>query len=122
MTRLIRFAVFALITAVLLALAVANRHSATLYLDPLSPRDVAAAIEPPLFLIILLSMSFGVMTGAFAMWLGQARWRRQVKQRASEAMALKRNLALLEVELAESKKNRPVAAAKFFGSHQGLTH
>ncbi|MBC8051249.1 MAG: DUF1049 domain-containing protein, partial [Chitinophagales bacterium] len=54
MTRLIRFAVLALVTIVTLALLVANRHSVTLYLDPLSPRSAATAIEPPLFLVILL--------------------------------------------------------------------
>ncbi len=122
MTQFIRFAVFATISIVVLALAVANRHVVTLYLDPLSSRDISAAIEPPLFLVILLSAFAGVILGAFATWLSQGRWRRQAKIRGAETVKLKRSLALLEVELAEAKKTRPTAAAKFFGSHQGLTH
>jgi len=120
--KFIRFTVFTLISVVILALAVANRHAVTLYLDPLSPRDIAAAIEPPLFLVILLSAIAGVTFGAFAVWLSQGRWRRQAKIRGAETIKLKRSLALLEVELAEAKKTRPALAAKFFGSHQGLTH
>jgi len=121
-TRLIRFAVLALVTIVTLALLVANRHFVTLYLDPLSPRSVATAIEPPLFLVILLVMITGVCLGAFAVWISQGRWRRQAKLRAAESIKLKRSLALLEVELAETKKARPTMTAKVFGSYQGLTH
>lgn len=122
MTKFIRFAVLAFVTIVTLSLLVANRHGVSVYLDPFSPRAAAAAIEPPLYLVILLTMIAGVILGAFAVWISQGRWRRQAKLRAAEAIKLKRSLALLEVELAEIKKVRPTMAAKVFGSYQGLTH
>jgi uncharacterized integral membrane protein len=123
MIKLFRLAILALLTIVLLALAVANRHGVTLHLDPLAPSTQAGTtLQPPLFFVILLSAIIGVVLGAIVTWLSQGRWRRQAKMRAAEAAKLKRSVALLEIELAEAKKARPALGAKFFGAHQGLTH
>ncbi|MDX2265080.1 MAG: LapA family protein [Hyphomicrobiales bacterium] len=121
MTKVIRLTVLIVLSVSVLTLAVANRHDVVLYLDPLSPRAYAAAIEGPLFLVILLSAAAGVLLGAFSMWLSQSRWRRSARMRAQEAARLKRAVTLLEVELAEAKKAQAPRPSSYFGLRQGLS-
>lgn len=122
MMRFIRLTALALTSVAMLTLAVTNRQQVTLYIDPLTNKDVAAAIQAPFFVIIFACLIAGVILGAIVMWLGQSRWRRQAKIRAGEVMKLKRDMALLETELASIKKGRRNLSSTLFGAERGLPH
>ena len=71
--------------AVLLVLfAVANRQWTGVSLDPFSSEPPALAIHLPLFLVILLTLIFGVIVGGIATWLGQRKWRRAARSLEAE--------------------------------------
>ncbi len=122
MIRFLRLAVMALLAMVILTLAVTNRQDVTLYLDPIAKKDVASAIQAPLYVVIFLCVMIGVVLGAISMWIGQGRWRRQAKARSGEVHKLKRELALLETELANLKKGKRNLSATLFGTERGLPH
>lgn len=68
----------------LVALAVTNRHSVLLSLDPFNAEPVLA-ISLPFYAYLLLSLTLGVLLGGFATWLGQGHWRRAARERNREA-------------------------------------
>lgn len=71
--------------AALLALAVANRHAATLVLDPFNPSAPLVSVSLPFYVYVFAALIVGVMLGGTATWLNQARWRRQARTQAAEA-------------------------------------
>lgn len=82
-----------------IAFAVANRQSVQLILDPLSPSDPALAIEAPLFLLVLLTLTFGVVLGGVFTWAGQAKWRKSARREQRAAADWKREAERLEHRL-----------------------
>ena len=72
---------------VIVALAVANRHSVELILDPFAPSDPALAVDVPLYVILFGAMLVGILLGGFATWVGQGKWRRTARTRGREAAA-----------------------------------
>jgi uncharacterized integral membrane protein len=120
--RFIRLTVIALLAVVILTLAVTNRHDVTLYIDPIAGKDVASAIQAPLYVVIFACVMVGVLLGALSMWIGQGRWRRQAKARSSEVQKLKREMALLETELSSLKKGKRNLSAALFGTERSLPH
>ena len=121
--RFLRLTLLAVVSIAILALAVANGHHVTVYLDPLAPRDSASAIEIRLFAVVLLCVITGIMIGAVTMWFMQSRWRRLAKQRGIEVQKLKRDAALMETELQSVKRNKRSGVAGLFSSgERGLPH
>jgi hypothetical protein len=120
--RFLRLTFLAIVTIAILALAVANGHHVTVYLDPFAPQDSAFAVEMRLFAVVLLCLIAGVMTGAVTMWFLQGRWRRLAKQRGAEVQKLKRDAALMETELQSVKRNKRNGMAGLFGGERGLPH
>ncbi len=72
--------------ALLVTLAVANRHSARLVLDPFRPQEPALWIDLPFYAYLLLALVIGVALGGTATWMTQSRWRRTARKRAQEAL------------------------------------
>lgn len=70
----------------LIALAVANRHPATLVLDPFRPENPALALVLPFYMYLFGALLVGVVGGGAAAWIGQSRWRRTARHRTQEAM------------------------------------
>ena len=122
MLRFIRLTVMVLLAVVILTLAVTNRQDVLIYLDPIAGKDFAPAIQAPLYVVIFVCVMVGVVLGALSMWVGQGRWRRQAKARSSEVQKLKREMALLETELASLKKGKRNLSAALFGTERGLPH
>jgi uncharacterized integral membrane protein len=85
---------------VMVLLAMANRQTVTLSLDPFLAEPPALALTQPLFLIILGAVIVGAIIGGAAAWLKQGKWRRTARAaRAAraEAHALRaENLGLKE--------------------------
>lgn len=70
---------------ILVAIAVSNRQTVQLVLDPFRPEAPALAINLPLYLFLLAALILGVMLGGFATWFGQSRWRRTARTQGQRA-------------------------------------
>lgn len=71
--------------ALLITLAVANRHSARLVLDPFRPDDPVLSLQLPFYGFLFGALLIGVLLGGTATWLSQGRWRRTARVRSGEA-------------------------------------
>jgi uncharacterized integral membrane protein len=81
MVRFLKIAVVAVIAAVLLGFAFANRDLVTVSFDPFASGDTAAlSIAAPLFAVAIVAAMLGVVAGAFATWLSQGRHRRAARR------------------------------------------
>lgn len=100
--------------ALLVALAVANRHAVNLILDPFSPGAPALAFEAPLFLLLFAALILGLVIGGIVTWFGQRRWRRAAKRRSAEAAGLRREREQLsrQLEVASQPKIPDAANAR----------
>ncbi len=77
---------FGFVAAVfLVTLAVANRHSVRLVLDPFNPLDPVLALELPFYAYIFAMLIVGVVMGGLATWVSQSRWRRLARARGQDA-------------------------------------
>jgi uncharacterized integral membrane protein len=94
--KIIWWIVLALVALVLILFAVSNRESVTLsfWLLP------GAAIEMPLYLLVLGTLVIGFVLGQLVTWIAGWRWRR-------EARRSRDRIAVLESELA-AERARPV--------------
>lgn len=71
--------------ALLVTLAVANRHSVRLVLDPFRPDAPVLSVVLPFYGYLFGALLIGVLLGGTATWLSQSRWRRSSRVRAGEA-------------------------------------
>lgn len=78
--------------ALLIAFAVANRHSVTVSFDPFTSVNPAYAATLPLFAVILLVLIAGVVVGGVAAWIRQSKWRRAARQLDGEVRQLRAEL------------------------------
>jgi uncharacterized integral membrane protein len=81
MRRFLALLILVPVTAVLVLLAVANRESVTLSLDPFSPEAPAWSVALPLFVVILGAMIVGALIGGIAAWLRQGGYRHEARAR-----------------------------------------
>jgi hypothetical protein len=84
---------------VLVALAVVNRKSVELILDPFGGAEPNFSIQAPFFLFMVGAFTVGIIAGGIATWLGQGKWRRSAKTKAREARQWRRQADRLEKEL-----------------------
>ena len=87
--RIVSLVVFVPLGIVLIVLAVANRQTVTLALNPFRPKDSLLAISAPLFLFLFIAVLFGMLIGAAVTWWGQGRHRKQARIEAREAVKWK---------------------------------
>ncbi len=71
--------------ALLVTLAVANRHPVQLVLDPFRPETPVLSLVMPLYGFLFGALLIGVLLGGTATWLSQSRWRRTARVRTGEA-------------------------------------
>ncbi len=83
--RVARLILSLIALAVIVTIAVSNRHTVPLILDPISDKPILF-IERRLFEYLLVTLIFGVILGGTATWLTQSHWRRSARSRAQEAM------------------------------------
>ncbi|WP_395697094.1 lipopolysaccharide assembly protein LapA domain-containing protein [Methylocella sp.] len=81
MARFLKWLILLPVAAVVLALAVANRHSVTIYLDPF-PGGVpdGPQVAAPFYLVLLLTLMLGVLIGGVAAWMRQGARRREARR------------------------------------------
>lgn len=70
---------------ILVAIAISNRQSVQLVLDPFRPEAPALSIHLPFYLFLLAALIVGVALGGFATWFGQSRWRRTARTQGQRA-------------------------------------
>lgn len=70
----------------LITLAVSNRHSVRMVLDPFRPEQPALAVDMPFYAYIFAALVAGVLLGGWSAWIGQGHWRKSARVRAQEAM------------------------------------
>jgi uncharacterized integral membrane protein len=100
------------LAVLIVALAVANRHSATLSFDPFNPAAPAAAVTLPLFGLIIALLIIGVVIGGTASWLRQRRWRRHARRLEQEVMALRGENEALRAAAAQGAVLRPASPSQ----------
>ncbi len=71
--------------ALLITLAIANRHAVRLVLDPFRPEAPVLSIVLPFYGFLFGTLLIGVLLGGAATWLSQGRWRRTARIRTGEA-------------------------------------
>jgi hypothetical protein len=74
------------VAALLVTLAIANRHRVRLVLDPFRPDNPVLSLEMPFYVYLFVTLVLGVILGGIAAWLTQGKWRRTARSRALEAM------------------------------------
>lgn len=78
--RILNWLVLLPIAVVAVVLAVANRTPVTVSLDPFGRMMSPLSITAPLFAVILLSVTVGVVLGGAAVWWKQGRYRKRARQ------------------------------------------
>lgn len=86
MKRIVSLLVAFPVAVLLIALAVANRHSVKLVLDPFRPETPVISVNLPFYAYLFGALLLGVLAGGAAAWIGQSRWRRTARHRTQEAM------------------------------------
>lgn len=71
--------------AILVAIAVSNRHSVQLILDPFRPESPAVSVQLPFYAYLLGALVLGVILGGLATWMGQSRWRSTARTQGQRA-------------------------------------
>lgn len=71
--------------AILVAIAVSNRHPVQLILDPFRPESPALSLQLPFYAFLMGALVIGVILGGVATWMGQSRWRRTARAQGQRA-------------------------------------
>ena len=87
--RIITLIVGFIAAVFLVTLAVANRHSAKLVLDPFNPENPVVSLELPFYAYLFAMLIAGVVLGGVATWMGQSKWRRTARGRTQESIRWK---------------------------------
>lgn len=69
----------------LVALAVANRHSVRLVLDPFRPDSPAISLVLPFYAYLFGVLALGIIAGGVAVWRNQSHWRHTARLKSQEA-------------------------------------
>jgi uncharacterized integral membrane protein len=93
--------VLAVVAVVLILFAISNREHVTLSVWLLP----GAAIEMPLYLLVLGTLLLGFVVGELTGWIGGWRWRR-------EARRGRERIAMLEREIEVERTRRAAAASQ----------
>jgi uncharacterized integral membrane protein len=78
-----------LAAVLLLTLAVANRHSVQLVLDPFNTETPVISVHLPFYVYLLGMLIAGVILGGMATWLTQSKWRRAARHRTQDSIRWK---------------------------------
>ncbi|MEJ1157387.1 lipopolysaccharide assembly protein LapA domain-containing protein [Prosthecomicrobium sp. N25] len=89
MTRFLWWLIGIPVGIILVTLAVANRKSVTVSLDPFQPDAPALSFALPLFLLFFSVLMTGVLLGGCAVWLNQGRHRKAERRWREEADRLR---------------------------------
>ena len=104
--RYIRYAILAVLTVILVSVALANRESVLLELLPSGLADLVGqnwVIELPLFVVIFGGVAAGLLIGFVWEWIREHKHRREAAVKAREARQLEREVNRLKTERNKGK-------------------
>ncbi|MFZ2005302.1 MAG: lipopolysaccharide assembly protein LapA domain-containing protein [Stellaceae bacterium] len=95
--KILWWVVLALIALALVLFAIANRQTVSLgfWLLP------GAAVELPLYLLVLVTLVIGFFAGQLVTWVGGWRWRREARRSRERIAMLERELEAERLQRAE---------------------
>jgi len=93
--------------ALLVTLAVANRHPVRLVLDPFRPETPVLSLQLPFYAWLFMVLIGGVVLGGVATWMTQSKWRRTARSRALDALRWQ-----AEADRLARERDRNVSASK----------
>ena len=93
--------------ALLVTLAVANRHPVRLVLDPFRPETPVLSLQLPFYAWLFIVLIGGVVLGGVATWMTQSKWRRTARSRALDALRWQ-----AEADRLARERDRNVSASK----------
>jgi uncharacterized integral membrane protein len=70
--------------AILLTLAVVNRHAVRLVLDPFRPDEPVLFVVLPFYAYLIGALLIGIAVGGLSVWVRQGRWRRSARRGGAE--------------------------------------
>jgi uncharacterized integral membrane protein len=70
----------------LVTLAVVNRHSVRLILDPFRPEAPVLSLLMPFYYYLFASLLLGALLGGLVTWFSQGHWRRRARNRTQDAI------------------------------------
>lgn len=73
------------VALLLITLAIANRHSVRMVLDPFRPEAPVISMDLPFFYYLFGALLLGVVAGGTAVWMNQSHWRSTARHRTQEA-------------------------------------
>jgi hypothetical protein len=95
----------------LLTLALINRQTVALILDPFTPNDPVISLALPFYAYLFAMLIVGVIAGGTATWLSQGKWRRIARNRTHEALRWKAEAERLSRERDAAASRRHLAIA-----------
>lgn len=95
MIRFLKALILLPVAIVVVLLAVANRESVTLSLDPFSPEPVFSVVLP-LYAVLFGAVALGVVVGGIGSWFGQSKTRQRARYHRREADRLAMEAASLK--------------------------
>lgn len=85
MRRFLWLVLAAPVGLLLVTVALANRHTVQLVLDPFRPANPVISLLLPFYVYLIVALLVGVLVGGAATWRTQARWRRNARRSEAEA-------------------------------------
>ena len=83
--KVLSLVVFLPLGVLLVVLAVANRASVTLALNPFNPADQTLSVSAPFFVFLILAVMAGVLLGAIVTWFSQGKHRKTARSQSRVA-------------------------------------
>ncbi len=112
MVQFFRRLILLVLAVALIALMVANRHTATLALDPFAQGAPAAAIEAPMFVFLFAALLAGFVLGSIGAWASQSKWRDLARRRTKETYRLRKDRERLARDLQAAQDGGGTAVAR----------
>lgn len=84
--KIVSLVIFVPLGIVLIVLAVANRQTVTLALNPFRPEDTVLSLQAPFFIFLLVAVLLGMAIGAIVTWWNEGKHRRRARMEAREAI------------------------------------
>ncbi len=112
MIRFFRRLILLAVAVAIIALMIANRHPATLALDPFTQGAPAAAIEAPMFVFLFAALLVGFILGGIGAWVSQSKWRDLARRRTKETYRLRKDRERLARDLQAAQESGGSAVAR----------
>ena len=100
--KIVAIVVLVPLVLLIMAFAVANRAPVTVSLDPFGNQPPLYSATLPLFVIVLIVLTVGVIIGGVAAWTRQSKWRRRARGLAAELKTARAETEALRQQLAAS--------------------